>query len=209
MGMSTKPEVFIVESLDFDDEDDNLFEGKLISQMLSLSDKQCRYFYIRTRRELVEVLRFFAESEYRYLHLSCHGSEDRKTIHTTLDPVPFADLEAILKPHLRQRRLFLSACSMANRFLAARLMPNSGCYSILGPRDAVNFNDAAILWASLYHVMFTADKAVMKHAVLSVKAKEVANMFRVRLNYIRRDQSAKKGYTVKTISSAKVTAKKK
>jgi len=57
--------------------------------------------------------------------------------------------------------------------------------------------------------MFTADEAIMKHAVLSVKAKEVANMFRVHLNYIRRDNHAKQGYKVLTISPAKEPGKKK
>jgi hypothetical protein len=44
VGVSTKPEVFIIESLKFEDEVENLFEGKLISEMLALSDKGCKYY---------------------------------------------------------------------------------------------------------------------------------------------------------------------
>jgi hypothetical protein len=205
MSVHAKPEVFIIESLDFDDEDEKRFEGKLISEMLALSGKQCKYYYLRTRRELEEVLQLFSQSGYRYLHISCHGGENKKTLHTTLDAIPFDDLEAILKPHLRERRLFLSACSVANNYLAKRLMSNSGCYSILGPRDDIQFNDAAILWASLYHVMFSADETAMKHSILSIKAKEVANMFRVHLNYIRRDNKATSGYKLFRIAPAKET----
>ena len=65
------------------------FEGKLISKMLALGGKECRYFYVRTKRELSEVLKLFSKSGYRYLHLSCHGSDDKQTLHTTLDAIPF------------------------------------------------------------------------------------------------------------------------
>lgn len=70
----TRPEVFIIESLEFEDESEDRFEGKMLSHALRLSGKEPIYFYIRTRRELDEVLDFFEDSSYRYLHLSCHGS---------------------------------------------------------------------------------------------------------------------------------------
>jgi len=66
----TKPQVFIIESLNFDDEAEELYKGKAISQMLALSGKECLYVYIRTRAELEAVLEQFWDSRYRYLHLS-------------------------------------------------------------------------------------------------------------------------------------------
>jgi hypothetical protein len=53
----TKPEVFIIESLTFEDEENEHFEGRLISKMLALSDKECEYYYIRTKSELTRQLR--------------------------------------------------------------------------------------------------------------------------------------------------------
>lgn len=47
----SQPEVFIVESLTFADERSERFEGRIISQILSLSGKNCEYYYIRTKRE--------------------------------------------------------------------------------------------------------------------------------------------------------------
>src|SRR4051794_9671160 len=85
MGATTKPEVFIIESLDLDDEKEQRFEGKIISQILALSGKQCEYYYIRTRREFEEMLKQFANSGYRYLHLSCHGSS--RALQTTYDAI--------------------------------------------------------------------------------------------------------------------------
>ena len=70
--MSTKPEVFIIESLDFVDEEKERFEGQILSSILKLGGKRPKYYYFRTRRELVEILKIFGRSRYRYLHLSCH-----------------------------------------------------------------------------------------------------------------------------------------
>jgi len=195
--VKTKPEVFIIESLTFDDEEEKRFEGRILSDILSLSAKRCDYYYIRTERELRRVLGRFTASSYRYLHLSCHGNQD--SMSTTLDNISFTDFASIVRPHLKNRRLFLSACSMTNDRLAKLLMPGSGCYSILGPDQDVLFNDAAILWASLYHMMFAWDSAAMTGAVLRRRAQAVADMYQVRLSYFGRDRTTKQGYLGKSI----------
>ena len=56
MSKETKPEVFIIESLQLEDEKENLYEGQIISQILHLSGRETQYYYIRTRRELEEIL---------------------------------------------------------------------------------------------------------------------------------------------------------
>ena len=52
----SKPELFIIESLGFDDEKKQLFEGRVISQILHLSDKKSIYYYIRTKAEINSAL---------------------------------------------------------------------------------------------------------------------------------------------------------
>lgn len=203
MTSTTLPEVFILESLDLKDEAHARFEGRILSDILALSGKKCRYFYFRTKRELPALLDEFSSSNYRYLHLSCHGDKNQRTLHTTLDQIPFSELETILCPVIDKRRLFLSACTMANKNLANVLMPNSTCFSVLGPHDEIYFHTAPILWASLYHLMFTEDKSTMKHAVLQDKAQSVADMFRVELNYIRRDSAADNGYSIQKLKPAR------
>lgn len=191
--MSTKAEVFIIESLSFADERADRFEGQIVKRILALSGKRCEYYYIRTERELRRVLKLFTKSGYRYLHLSCHAN--RSTMATTLDNISFPALSSIIGPHLANRRLFLSACSMTNELLAKHLMPESRCFSILGPDQDIAFADATILWASLYHVMFAADTASMKGMLLRSKAQEVSNMYRVHLRFFTRDESKANGYT--------------
>jgi hypothetical protein len=199
MPIPTKPEVFIVESLAIEDEKHERYEGKVISQILALGGKTCEYYYIRTKRELTRILDLFDESKYRYLHLSCHGNENGKMMHTTLDTIPFTELGPILRPHLRGRRLFVSACSMTNAALAKKLMPDSGCTSILGPNENISFKDAAILWASLYHVLLSSGAPSISQDVLEAKAQEVANMYRVHLTCIARAREMEQGYRIKQI----------
>lgn len=196
--MATQPEVFIIESLTFANEEKRLFEGKILSQILALSKKQCKYIYIRTKRELIAVLRQFTESKYRYLHLSCHGNDH--TVATTLDQIPFDEFSRLIRPHLSHRRLFVSACSMTNPDLARMLMPRSDCYSMLGPTREIAFSDATILWSSLYHIMFRHDPASMAGGTLRKNAQLVSNMYGVGLSYFGRDRQNLNGYRHSNLS---------
>jgi hypothetical protein len=49
----TKPYVFIIESLEFKDEEKGYFEGEIISKILNLSEIEHEYYYIRTSVMLV------------------------------------------------------------------------------------------------------------------------------------------------------------
>ena len=123
--------LFIIESLDFEDEK-NRREGKILQQILRLSGEKVRYIYIRTAQELPFALEEFRRSNYRYLHISCHGSKN--IVALTLDQLTFEDFAAKVCPYLDHRRLFFSACSVVNEDLARAIIPESGCYSIVGPR---------------------------------------------------------------------------
>ena len=200
----SKAEVFIIESLDFDDERKNRFEGRIISDILRLSGKQCAYYYIRTKQELTKILTKFSASDFRYLHLSCHGDHD--SLHTTLDKISFQEFGPIIIPHIKRRRLFVSACFVTNSRFASIIMRGTDCVSILGPTKTIDFDDAAILWASFYHVMFKANSNAMKHRGVWATAQEVANTYGVRLTLIEGKADAPKGYCIKKIAPNKKSA---
>jgi hypothetical protein len=144
--------VFIIESLSLKDEKKRRFEGRILRDMLRLSGKRVEYWYVRTQKELEEIaLPRFYKSNLRYLHISCHG--DRKTVALTLDNIGFRDFGAELKPYLHDRRLFFSACEVVNQELHDALMADSDCYSLIGPDTEIRFDDAAIMWATFYHLM--------------------------------------------------------
>jgi len=85
---NSRPEVFIIESNSWRDEEDNRREGVALREMLALSEKRCKYVYLRTRREFRIALEQFTSSRYRYLHLACHG--DGHGLHLTIDYLPFS-----------------------------------------------------------------------------------------------------------------------
>lgn len=125
----------------------------MFRRILRLSESlPVKYIYIRTEPELSMVLEEFKHSNYRYLHISCHGSKD--SISLTLDQLPFEDFVPIIAPYLNARRLFFSACSVVNPLLADSLMKRSRCYSIIGPCRKINFDDALLMWALFYHLAF-------------------------------------------------------
>lgn len=177
----TKADVFIIESLRFADEADNAFEGKFLSHILHLGGKKPKYYYIRTQKELEKVLKLFRQSAYRYLHLSCHGSET--SISTTLDRVSFRKLGQLIRPYMRKKRLFISACSAVNSQLAKNIIPSSGCISIIGPVTDVGFHDAAIIYASFYHLMFKKRASKMTRSGVTSILQKVADAFGISLNY--------------------------
>ncbi|MES9949356.1 MAG: hypothetical protein ABW118_10385 [Candidatus Thiodiazotropha sp.] len=199
MDNITTPEVFIIESLSFKDEIEKNYEGKIISNILHLSNKKSIYYYIRTKHELEEVLDIFWETKYRYLHISCHGNN--KEMATTIDTIPFNELAEIVEPFLENRRLFISACSMTNEGLAKTIIPSSECLSIIGPAKDINFNDAAILWASFYHLMFRDNFKKMNRELLLKNTKSVAQMYKVPMNYYSKTKT-KKGYKYTRINTA-------
>lgn len=158
-----------------------------LSQILHFAGKKPKYYYIRTKSELEEVLKIFAETNYRYLHISCHGNETE--LRTTLEPIPFPELKRIVRPYLSKKRLFLSACRAVNKNLARAIIPSSKCNSIIGFVKDVGFGDAAIIWASFYHLVFREDSDKMKRKDIAMTLQKVANAFGISLNYFSTSES--------------------
>ena len=191
--MATKPEIFIVESLSFDDESADRREGEILSRMLKLIGKEnTTYFYIRTKRELEEIIDKFDDSEFRYLHFSCHA--DRNGMATTLDHVSYDELGEMLKPCLLGRRVFVSGCEMATPKLAQALLNGTGCTSLLGPARKINFDDAAAFWLAFYHLMFKENMRSMKHRHVEFFTTELSMLLEEKFNYYRADDTQADGY---------------
>jgi hypothetical protein len=178
------PSVFILESLTLDDERAERREGHLLYEMLHLADKPADYRYIRTKQELIAMLQQFDDSGKRYLHISCHGSD--MGISLTLDDMPFAEFGKIVRPYLKDRRLFFSACSVATKELARSIMSREGCYSVIGPTNNVYFHDAAIMWAVFYHLVFKANRKAMNRDRVSAALQKVCNTFGTSVRYFSR-----------------------
>lgn len=113
---------------------------------------------------------------------------------TTFDDVSFEQLGVMLRPCLEKRRVFVSACEMANLQLAKQLLPGSGCYSLIGPERDVNFDDAAAFWVSFYHLMFRANESGMGRGDLEGCITKLAAIYGQPINYFTASRSAKEGF---------------
>ena len=199
--MATLPEVFIIESLKFEDEDANMTEGEILAGMLRLIGKcKTQYFYIRTEKELDEIIDKFDDSAFRYLHFSCHA--DLTGMATTLDFVSYEALGEKLKSCLLGRRVFVSGCQMASPRLAAAILKGTGCTSLLGPKDKINFDDSAAFWLMFYHLMFKADAKKMKHSEIEYFSSEMSRLIEESFSYFRTDADNSDGYRKIALNSA-------
>ena len=114
---------------------------------------------------------------------------------TNQDEIDFDELADILGPHLRYRRLFLSACSMVREDLARKIIPNSGCLSVVGPIKDIYFSDATVVWSSVYHLMFSQNERSMRRSVLKDRLQRVCELFDVEFGFYARSRSNEVGYT--------------
>lgn len=190
--MPSVPDVFIIESLRFQDEEKQHQEGQILSQVLRLTGRNPRYYYIRTRKELEEVLDMFEDSGCRYLHISCHANS--KGMALTLDSLPIREIGDVMSPYLEKRRVFFSACELVTAELAKALLPGTGCYSLLGPGQAIYFDDAAVYWSSFYHVMLRREAKGMNHEGIRTAAADLARLLGVRMRYFKASRTSATGY---------------
>lgn len=190
--MKITPHVFLIESLRFSDEKKDLFEGKILSQILKISGSDAEYVYLRTKKELEKVIYHFEDSGYRYLHFSCHGN--RRGIGLTLDDLTFEELGEMLAPCLDKRRVFFSSCEVMNEKLAEALLKDTGCYSVIGPSESINFDRAAIYWASFYHLMLRDEAVSMKREKLKEHTATLQKLFGVHMRYFSTSRSVKNGF---------------
>jgi len=196
-----KAAVFIIESVKLGEEEKNIREGQIISQILHLGMIEYKYYYVRTKKELVRFVKEFGKSDFKYLHLSCHGGPD--CIATTLDPISFEELRDILRPYIANKRLFVSACYAANDNLAKVVIPSTKCFSIIGFSRSIDFDEAAIMWASFYYLMFKAMSEEgswkMERAEILRTLRNISRTFGVPVNYFSKSRGSPKGYRLEKI----------
>ncbi|SFW55325.1 hypothetical protein [Pseudomonas sp. NFACC04-2] len=191
--MASTPDVFIIETLDPDDEGNGRFEGGVISSVLRLHEKNPIYRYVRTRHQFIEAVTEFGKSGYRYLHISAHGNEDG-LFTTNQNEIGYTDLAKILEPHLKKRRLFLSACSMIHDKFLSALFSTTKCISVVGPREDIYFSDAAVTWPAIYHLMFSENTDRMTRSHLKAQLAHVRALFKIDLAYYSKSTKEKRGY---------------
>jgi hypothetical protein len=179
--VDTKFGVFIIESLSFKNENDGVSDGHILAQILDLCKVPNRYTYLRTEQELIEIIKEFQESKFRYLHLSCHG--DKEQINLTLDSLFYYELAEILGPYLKSRRLFISSCEVTNFNFAKEFIPKYRCFSVIGSPIKIEFSRAAVFWSSFYYLMNEANDVEMRQPDLIKVINRLSDAFNLPVNY--------------------------
>ena len=113
---------------------------------------------------------------------------------TTFDNISYADLGGMLSPHLKGRRVFVSACQMATFGLAEQILPDTGCYSLIGPKRSIRFDDAAAFWISFYHLMFKLNDRSMKREGLRQRITQLSQIYEEPINYFAPSKKEERGY---------------
>jgi hypothetical protein len=169
--------VFIIESNHFEDEETGIYEGKILTEILKLIGVKVKYYYIRSKDELRVLIKEFEESDFKYLHLSCHGDENG--IELTLDnsEVSFLELNDMFSYELPTRRLFLSCCSVLKGERIKQDLFDTKFLSITGPLEDIYFQDAAVFWSSFYHLMFNNNKKNMRSNELKGTVEKLSEVF--------------------------------
>ena len=142
--------------------------------------------YVRTPTEFEHFIGEFEKSNYRYLHISCHGSKGG--ISTTLDDITTYDVGEIVGPVMDGKRLFLSTCLASTPAMAEAVFRNGGCTSLAGPKNKINFDDSVILWTSFYHLMFKANQRAMKRDQLRETLSKCASTVGEKINFYHPDK---------------------
>lgn len=181
----TKPETFILESLNHEDELATRLDGKVLYDVLKLHGKKPLYYYFRTQRELIEFAKIFRESGYRYLHLSCHGSAE--LVQYTFGQSSYPEFARMFEKRLNNRRLFVSGCNLGNQaFAEALFAQNGGMYSVTAPIKRVHFDQSISFWSAFYYMMHAWDGTAMKKRRLAEVLNQLSTIFEMPLaHYFR------------------------
>lgn len=178
----TEPEVFIIESLNVEDEIRERYEGRALRDSLRITGQRPAYYYVRTRDEMIQAVELFRHSSYRFLHISVHGSN--KSIFTTLDEISNADFSEMCAGKLKNRRVFFSACKVGSGTLNLLLQrSNKGMYSIAAPLDKITFGPACAFWNAFYTKMLIDNPLGMKIEQLKTVLSLLCSFFNIRLNW--------------------------
>jgi hypothetical protein len=187
----TVAEVFIIESLTLKDEERERREGAVLASVLKMCGKKPLYYYIRTRSELEHLAKRFTRSRYRYLHISCHGSD--MALETTLDSVDYQDFAKIFEGRLDGRRLFVSACSAGNEIFADLVYAkNAKLISLAAPALDIYFDHAVAFWSAFYVKAFSINSTSMRSDRVAEVIKALTKLFEVPMHWARKDKGSGK-----------------
>lgn len=144
-------EVFIIESLGADDMNNNRCDGKILESQLKLIGANPIYRYALNLSDMRKALLEFDKSEYRFLHVSCHGDADKVLLAANPRGETYVDFSRCFEGVAALSRITFSACRLGNYKLFETFYEiNRGVHSLAAPIKDLPFKFASLYWAVFY-----------------------------------------------------------
>jgi hypothetical protein len=169
--------IYIIEFL----RDKEFKDGENLDKILKLSKIPSEYKWANHKDHFQSLLKEFIKSNYRYLHLSCHG--DRYGLEINDEVVTNFELQKYLKDGMLNKRIFMSACKGGNSDLAKRMICKCGALSLIGTPIDIDFHAVALFWPPFYYGMNLQDQRNMSRRDLKDNLKTCVDLFKVPINY--------------------------
>lgn len=180
----TLPDVFIIESLDRESNGD--VQGRALAQALKAFGRYPRYVDVANKFELINALKDFEISEYRYLHISAHGDVVNEGLRLRNDEtVSYEEIaDELSKLKLKSTRLFLSACCAgAKSDFAEALFSRTSVHSVLAPAEDIDLIESLLFWTAFYGEMYMHDKDSMENAAIVQLVQSLVNCCTRKFSY--------------------------
>lgn len=198
--MKTKPAFFIIESRKIKEESESKRQGRILIEMFNLMGIKSEYRYIRTIKELGEMAKQYYDYNYRYLHISMHGTKNGFSL--TLDKIKYKDFCDIVirKPVSRnqKRRLFISACEVKENVAHVFSHDKNTFMSIIAPATKIKTRTAPLVWSTLYKHVFENEENKIENKMTNQKIKKelesICSFFKVNYRGLFRDKRKKSEY---------------
>ena len=114
-------EVFIIEALTRDDVRDGMLDGYVLYQQLKMMGGDPRYVRVSSENDFKASLVMFRESNYKFLHISCHGDKEKRQVRIGDTWFGYMRIAIASMQMLKSRRVSFSACELGNEEFCKRL----------------------------------------------------------------------------------------
>lgn len=174
----TNPEVFIIESLP----DADPHDGKVLFDILTMMGKKPIYREVKDADDFEVALEEYKVSQYRFLHISCHGNESQIAFKNGMvDYLGFGNLFA--NHRLPVTRIFFSACCLGNPDLAkAIISSNTAIHSVTAPRHPIAFTCSLVSWSVFYTKAFNWNENGISEKTILMTMRQISNLMLTEFN---------------------------
>ncbi len=150
-GYKSIPEVFIIESLPCDDINRNRCDGRILESQLKLMGASPIYRFAINLGDVRRCLEEFAASDYRFLHISCHGGKSKVMLAASPSGESYSEFCKYFNGLVGFTRITFSACELGNeKFYSEFYRNNKGVQSLIAPISPLPFQTGALYFATYY-----------------------------------------------------------